>query len=178
MPKVFLVLLCTLITVSRVSQAQTHDIMAGIRAQKSINLYLECGASVYYRSDNILNQRVSFGLHYVSSRLGSAINSNAIKQDRVFISSHYVFRSQKKLSLLTGTNLGYFHAYYPGEEFKNLQNKSLLLSIEFGPRYTITKKISMETTLGYNLITGNGIDGPGTLYPLYFQISILWDFIN
>jgi hypothetical protein len=156
--------------------AQTQTVSVGIRLQKSINFYLENGFSVYYDSDKILSDKVLFGFHYVSSRLGSAINSNAIKQDRLFLSTHYIIRPKKKLNILTGIDLGYFHADYEEPIFDDLQNQSFLFALEAGIRYNIIKRISINSTLGYNLITGDGTDGAGTLYPLYFQISVLGNF--
>jgi len=156
--------------------AQTQTISVGIRLQKSINFYLENGFSVYYNSDKILSDKILFGFHYVSSRLGSAINSNAIKQDRLFLSTHYMIRPKKKLNILTGIDLGYFHADYEEPVFEDLQNQSLLLALEAGIRYNIIKRLSVNSTLGYNLITGDGTNGAGTLYPMYFQISLLCNF--
>ena len=156
--------------------AQTQTVSVGIRMQKSINFYLENGFSVYYDSDKILFDKVLFGFHYVSSRLGSAINSNAIKQDRLFLSIHYIIRPEKKLNILTGIDLGYFHADYEEPVFDDLQNQSFLFALEAGIRYNIIKRISINSTLGYNLITGDGKNGAGTLYPMYFQISVLCNF--
>lgn len=156
--------------------AQTQTVSVGIRLQKSINFYLENGFSVYYNSDKILSDKVLFGFHYVSSRLGSAINSNAIKQDRLFLTTHYIVRPQKKLNVLFGIAPGYFYADYEDPVFDDLQNQSFLFALETGIRYNIIKRISINSTLGYNFITGDGTNGAGTLYPMYFQISVLCNF--
>jgi len=174
--RIFVIVLVFSLSSQKNTNAQSQTISVGIRLQKSINFYLENGFSVYYNSDKILSDKILFGIHYVSSRLGSAINSNAIKQDRFFFNAFYIMRSKKKLNILTGIDLGYFHADYEEPVFDDLQNQSLLLALEAGIRYNIIKRLSVNSTLGYNFITGDGTDGAGTLYPMYFQISLLCNF--
>jgi hypothetical protein len=32
--------------------------------------------------------------------------------------------------------------------------------------------------LGYNLFTGNGQDGAGTLYPMFIQTTVSWNLLK
>ncbi|MFD2935185.1 hypothetical protein [Spirosoma flavum] len=64
-----------------------------IRLQKSINLYAENGITVQYTHPKLAsNNRLYIGTSYVSSRLGIAFHSNAIKQDNYLLSASYYFR--------------------------------------------------------------------------------------
>jgi hypothetical protein len=72
-------------------------------------------------------------------------------------------------------NTGYFIANYEDPVFDVLPNNSFLISPETGISYRFNFPLKAGVSLGYNLITGDGINGPGTLYPLYVQTSITWN---
>ena len=146
----------------------------GVRIQKTPNLYFENGLTFDYTSSNLWQNRIHFGVAYASSRLGSAIGSNALKQDNILISSALHFRQGKQVNPILGLNLGYFKVDTEYEIFSMLPNSSMLLSLELGARFHVTNLISIQTTLGYNLIAGNGIDGPGTLYPIFLNFSTFY----
>ena len=86
--------------------------------------------------------------------------------------AEYRFRSEKKLNPFIDVNLGWFHADYGSEIFDGLPNNSLLFSIEPGANYMFTDQVGGTLGFGYNLIAGDGIQGPGTLYPLFYQLSV------
>lgn len=91
-----------------VSYSQLNKVDIGIRFQKTVDLYYENGITGQYN----FSKKVVFGASYITSRLGSAINSNAIKQDNFFISGAYRFRPNKMLQPFTRLNIGYFTADY------------------------------------------------------------------
>ena len=153
-----------------------QNISAGIRFQKSIGFYWENGISVEISDSSILKDRLIFGCHYISSRLGTAINSNAIKQDQIFASFGYKWRIKRIFQPITKINIGYFIADYESEIFDVLPNSSLLISPELGIKINYPKNLSYKLSLGYNIINGNGIKNPGTLYPVFYQNTILWNF--
>jgi hypothetical protein len=151
---------------------QIHSIDAGIRLQKSVGLYYENGVTAQYNFTN----RWTGGVSYVSSRLGSALGTNALKQDNFILSGSYHFRPVKSLKPFLRFNTGYFHADYESEMFESLPNSSPLASLEAGLAYQFKSPLKINFSTGYNAIAGDGVNSPGTLYPIFFQSSITWNF--
>jgi hypothetical protein len=150
------------------------ELKGGIRIQKAQKLYWENGFSLDYASSNILDSRIHFGLSYVTTRLGSAVSSNAIKQDNYLVSAGYHFRHQKELQPFVRLNTGYFHADYEEEIFDVLPNNAFLFSADAGLSYEFGIPLTVSLSAGYNLNSGSGTSGPGTLYPFYYQMSIFY----
>jgi hypothetical protein len=122
-----------------------------------------------------LNDQLSFGATYVSTRIGSAYNSNAIIQDNIVLHSTYLF-SSSSLAPLIRLNAGYCFADYESSLFDEIDTSMPLLSIEAGASYTFDIPLTVQASLGYNLITSDGSSGIGTVYPLFVQCSFLWRF--
>lgn len=146
----------------------------GMRLQKTVNLYWENGVSVQYSNKYLKPDRLYFGLSYVTSRLGTAINSNAIKQDNFLFNTSWYFKPQRALRPIVRLNLGYFVADYEEPIFDVLENTSILLSPEIGAVFETKSPIKVMVTLGYNLITSDGTKGAGTVYPLFAQSTLSW----
>ncbi|MGZ3751329.1 MAG: hypothetical protein ACXVAU_08650, partial [Mucilaginibacter sp.] len=115
---------------------------------------------------------------YVTSRLGTALNSNAIKQDNFLLSTAYYFRKNHLIRPFTRMNAGYFAADYGDKIFNVLPRESLLLSADAGICFQTHSPLKIATSLGYNFITGNGLTGPGTLYPVFYQVTISWSIFK
>lgn len=164
-----------------VAKAQNEStLLTGIRLQKAHNFYYENGFNVEYTQQKFLNNKFIFGLSYYTSRLGSAFHSNAIKQDNYLFSFGYHFRSDKIICPILQMNVGYFYADYESPIFDVLPHTSALLSAETGLFLNFNIPVKVKATLGYNFITGNGTTGVGTIFPLYFQLGIFyqWHFKN
>ncbi len=150
----------------------------GVRAQKSIGLYTETGITAQFTHAKLVHQRLYVGLSYVTSRLGTALNSNAVKQDNYLASVTYLFRPNWLIRPLVRFNAGYFRADYGSELFRDLPQTSLLASPELGlcvcPRFPL----KLNASVGYNLLTGDGVTGPGTLYPVFVQTSLTWNLLH
>jgi hypothetical protein len=146
----------------------------GIRIQKAQKLYWENGFSFDFASPRIADSRIHFGAGYVTSRLGSAMGSNAIKQDNYIVSAGYHFRHDKHFQPFIRLNTGYFHADYEEDIFDVLPNSSILFSVDAGCSYEFKIPITLSLSAGYNLISGNGTSGPGTLYPVFYQMSVFY----
>lgn len=159
-------------------RAQESILDAGFRVQKTANLYFENGFSFQYSDKRLLPDKLYFGFTYVSSRLGSAMNSNAIKQDNFLFSGAWYFRPEHTFRPVLRLNLGYFRADYEEAIFDVLPNTSFLLSPEFGASFETKWPLKFLVTFGYNLITGDGIDGPGTLYPLFIETTVSWNILG
>mgnify|MGYP006080485861 CR=1 FL=1 len=156
------------------TNAQSDIINVGVRFQKASGLYWENGVDLEYSNKNILNDKLFFGFSYISSRLGTAFNSNAIKQDNYIFSCRYYARKDENLRPFSKFNIGYFNADYGSEIFDILDNTSLITALEFGLSYTFITKLKLFGSFGYNFISGNGMEGPGTLYPIFLQSTISW----
>jgi hypothetical protein len=150
------------------------ELKGGVRVQKAQKLYWENGFTLDYASPKLVNRKVHLGVSYVSSRLGSAMGSNAIKQDQFFISGAYHFRNQKKLQPFARLNTGVFHADYEKEIFDDLPNNAFLLSLDGGLYYNFNAPVTAGVSAGYNFSSGSGSSGPGTLYPVFYQMSIYY----
>ena len=168
--------LLILFAINSAAQNQTLDV--GLRFQKSVNLYFENGITVQYGNEDIFSKNLYVGASYVTSRLGSAWGTNAIKQDNFLISSTYYFRRERTIRPFFRANVGYFFADYEEEIFDDLPNSSALISPEAGISFWTNLPLKIGASFGYNLLTGNGIKGPGTLYPLFIQTSITWNILN
>ena len=157
------------------SNLESQELSLGIRLQQSWNMYNENGITVEYAPKNLLNDQLSFGATYVSTRIGSAYNTNAIIQDNIVLHSTYLF-SSSSLAPLIRLNAGYCFADYESSLFDEIDTSMPLLSIEAGASYTFDIPLTVQASLGYNLITSDGSSGIGTVYPLFVQCSFLWRF--
>ena len=63
---------------------------------------------------------------------------------------------------------------YESDIFDDLSNTAVLLSIDTGVSYEFNTPITINLSAGYNLNTGTGVSGPGTLYPLFYQLSVFY----
>lgn len=164
-----------LLAVTTVCQAQQRILDIGIRLQQTINLYNENGFSVAISPQKKRHDKLYFGFSYVTSRLGSAFNSNAIKQDNLLLGAAWMLRRGHIVRPFGRLNAGFFNASYGNKVFDELPNSSPLLSPELGISFETRLPLKISTSLGYNLITGDGTSGPGTLFPGYYQLTCSWN---
>jgi len=157
-------------------KAETWQCAAGPRLQKTWELYYENGLEASCTHAAILNHRLAAIFHITSSRLGSALVSRALEQENYLIGLHWIFRSPSRIRPWVGAETGYFHLDTESPLFDALPDQSPLLALTGGMLIVPQGKIQYRIGFGLNLITGNGVDGPGTLYPLYgtFAIDFRW----
>jgi len=174
--KKILVLLVAVMLLSPVAKAQTAstELGVGLRFQKTEKLYWENGVGLDYTSDFLLKKHIHLKMSYASSRFGSAMIGNAVRQDNILVGADWRFRPQKPLQIFAGLNTGFFHADMENSTFAVLPHNSLLLSGEAGLFYKFKFPLAASFSAGYNLITGNGVAGPGTLFPVFYQLSVLY----
>ena len=157
-------------------QAEIGEFKAGLKFQKTYNLYYENGLELGYTHTKLWDRRVQFQVSYVSSRLGSALSSNALKQDYYLFSTGLHFRPVKLIEPYIQLNLGYFQFDTEIDKFTFLPNTTLLYSFATGVKFNVLPKIGgFYLDLGYNFVQGNGKEGPGTLYPLFFNLGLLFN---
>jgi hypothetical protein len=169
--------LTVLISISSLLNAQdnkAYDLAIGLKLQKTEKLYWENGIGTDFCSEALLHKKLHIKLSYVSSRFGSALNSNAIQQDNYLLGVDWRFRSEKDFQIFTGVNTGFFHADMEEPMFEILPHNSLLFSVEAGAYYKFKFPVAISCSAGYNLINGNGVDTPGTLFPVFYQLSTFY----
>ena len=177
--KVYLIIVTVFSTLYYTTAYAQHSFLdVGFRVQKTVNLYWENGFSIQYSNKDIKPDKLYFGFSYVTSRLGSAFNSNAIKQDYFLFNTSWYFRIQHIFRPVVKLNVGYFIADYEEAIFDVLPNSSMVLSPEAGVIVNTKSPLKIMLTMGYNAITGNGEQGAGTLYPLFFQTTVTWALIK
>lgn len=169
-----LFLLILLVSLHCMAQEGSYEMHTGIRFQKTHKLYWENGFAFEFASNKILNRKLHFNLSFTSSRLGSAFESNALKQENYLLGIDWRFRSQKHLQFFAGIGLGYFHTDLEDEIFDMLPNNSMLFSAQAGVFYRFDFPLATSISYSYNIINGDGVNGPGTLFPVYFQWSLFY----
>ena len=154
-------------------QAQTLNV--GARIQKTQEMYWENGITAQYSFAKFKPNQFFIGFDYVTSRLGSAYNSNAIKQDNYIVSGSWQFNKDKTYHFVTRLNAGYFYSDLEEDIFDGVPNTAFLFSPEIGFTYSSKKlPISLNLGSGYYIITGKEGYSPGTLQPLYFHLDIYY----
>lgn len=171
-----MVLILILLTVgtnsvqTAIGQKSMTYVELGIRLQKSHRFYWENGFSAAYRSSKLLHQKLAIGINFLSSQLGTALISNAIRQEQYLMFGAYQLNpSTKRIHPYVQFNVGYLKAHLNPAYFQNITNTSWLSSLEIGAASTFQKKMHLKLSMGYNVITGNGSQGVGSIYPLFFQ---------
>jgi hypothetical protein len=156
------------------ASAKPSQVFVGLRFQKAVGFYYINGLSAEFSSPKLCKQKISAGFNFVSSRLGSALASNAIAYSEVNLSAIKYFRNDRPIKPLVRLNLGYARANFGSDEFGDLPAQSFLASIEGGAAYDLKFPLRITLAGGYNIITGNGMKGLGVLFPLYAQCSLFY----
>jgi hypothetical protein len=159
-------------------KAQNLDV--GIRIQKTHGMYWENGITAQYTIEKFKPDNFYIGLSYVSSRLGTAMSSNALKQDNYIFNTGWNFGKEvKPLRFHARLNFGYFHAEQVSDIFKDVPNTAFLFSPEIGLKYTFSQlPLTLNLGSGYYLFTGEGGDSPGTLQPLYYHLDVTYQIFK
>ena len=173
----FAVFVILSISLLKAQTAASDELAVGLRFQKTEQLYWENGVGADFTSDFLLHKKIHLKLSYATSRIGSAFLTNAIRQDNVVIGVDWRFRSDKDFQLFAGLNTGFFHADMENPIFNVLPHNSMLLQLETGLFYKFKFPLATSLSVGYNLINGDGVNVPGTLFPVYYQLSVFY-YIN
>ena len=155
-----------------------QNLFGALRFQKSIGLYNENGIGLHYTDSNLFSNRMVIGAEYFTTRLGSAIGSNAIKQDNYLLSVLWRFMPNRTLQPVIVANAGWFRANLENEIFNDIPNSSMLASLETGFWANFKQPFKLHFSLGYNFISGDGMNKPGTLYPYFVNARVLLDIFS
>lgn len=149
---------------------------AGVRLQKSVGFYAMNGLSAEWNSPDVLKGKLTYGLNFVSSRLGSAFLNKGIACHELQLSAIRYFRPEHAFKPVLRINGGLAWAGFGSSQFSEIPQSSALLSLEPGLAYDFKRPVRVTLSLGYNLITGTGDQGYGMLWPVYIQCSGLYRF--
>lgn len=149
-----------------------QNCVAGVRVQKTFELYWQNGLELECRHASLLSEHLSLGLSVVSSRLGSAYGSNALKQEEYLFNTAWYFRTGKYVQPYAGLSAGWFWLDVENPAFSVIPHSAPLLALQGGCRWNFGSRFSLQTGLGYHLLTGDGLSGPGSLYPLFMRLSL------
>ena len=151
----------------------------GIKLQKTHFMYWENGISVQYSFSNFKPGQFYLGVDYVTSRLGTAFNSNALKQDSYIATVAWHFRKGKPFHVTTKINAGFFNVNLGEEIFKELPHSAFLLSPEIGLSYDFKQlPIIVNLGTGYNIGFKNEAESPGTLQPFFYNFTIYYELFK
>ena len=173
-----LVILLYFFTIHIHSKASESELFLGVKLQKTHSLYYENGFNAEYSSSEFLGNQFHSGFSYISSRFGSAFNSNALKQDNFLFHTSYTFLKKAILNPFIKLNAGFIVADYQSPLFDDIDNTMPLTSMDLGLSYTPNNPLKAQFSLGCNIITSDGTSGVGTVYPLYFNIIIMWNILK
>lgn len=154
--------------------ALNAQLNVGLVSQKTQKLYWENGVGADYTSNLLLRKRIHLKASFVTSRLGSALNSNAIKQESFTVGADYRFFRRSPIQLLAGLNAGFFKAHYDDPQFDVLPSSSPLVQFETGLSYHFILPLTVSASFGYNFLNSNGESGPGTLFPVFYQMKLMY----
>jgi hypothetical protein len=150
---------------------KTYQLELGLLFQKSYHFYWENGITATYRSSFLMKNQLGLGFNFMSSRIGTAMGTNAIKQEQFLIFGQYDFRPGKSIRPFVQLNVGYIKAKYDQTYFSALPDQSMLTSVSVGVTGKVKENFVLKGSLGCNIISGNGESGLATIYPLIFQLS-------
>ena len=179
MKKTLIILTC-LLSLTTFGKAQNNtgksfELGVGLISQQTNKLYWENGIGIDFAGDFLLDRHLHTKLSYITSRVGSAMGSNAIKQDYYILGFDWRFRQDKDFQIFAGLNTGYFMADYGADIFNELPSSSVILAPEAGLVYKFKIPLTLELSAGYNIINGDGFNVPGTLFPVYYKLSVLYN---
>jgi len=138
-------------------------------------MYWENGITAQYAFTNFKPKQFLVGFDYITSRLGTAFNSNAIKQDHYLISGSWLFNKRKPYHFVIRLNMGYFYSDLEEETFNEIPNTSFLFSPEVGFTYEFRElPVKLNAGTGYYILGKKDGYSPGTLQPLYYHLDIYY----
>lgn len=154
---------------------QAQHLNVGIRLQKTQEMYWENGISAQYSFANFKPNRLFVGFDFVTSRLGTAMNSNALKQDSYIFSGSWYFFKNKPYHLIGRLNTGYLNTDLEYDIFEELPSSAFLLAPELGFTYSPEAlPIALNLGLGYYLSVQDENKTPGTFQPLYYHLTLYY----
>lgn len=96
--------------------------------QKTIALYWEGGFGVDFTHRKLADERLHFSVDYLTSRLGSAWGTNALKQDYFSVGAYWHAWHNSPVRWINGLKSSHFMVDYEDDVFNNLPSSTFLLA--------------------------------------------------
>ena len=159
--------------------ASAQELNVGLRFQKTHYMYWENGISAQYSFAKFKPSQFYLGFDFVTSALGTAMGSNAIKQSSYIASGSWYFNKEKQFRLIGRLNVGYLVANLESEIFDDLPNTAFLLAPEFGLSYQFKElPIRINAGMGLYLSMQESYNTPGTFQPLYYHLTLYYNLLK
>jgi len=141
------------------------QLQAGIRLQKTHNYHYHNGLFINLGHGKIFSGSPQLGIMYISSRLGSALNSFAFEEDYYLGNLKWVFRKSKFIQPFLQIDAGYF---WLNDEGLNLPNTSGILNFFTGLNFQYHQGMpGLGIDLGWQQIRKTDAQ-----FPLVFGINL------
>jgi len=151
----------------------TQTWMVGPAMRKYVGFYWLNGVSAEWQPKSFRKYKCFLGATLVHSNLGTNLFSKAIPTFNFEISAIRKFTLAKNLSTRIAVNGGYAHANYGNPTFDKIANQAPLVGLDVGVDNQHQQWL-MAATLGYQGISGTGVKGLATVYPVYLQIKAFY----
>ncbi|MBA3664583.1 MAG: hypothetical protein H0W61_10290 [Bacteroidetes bacterium] len=151
---------------------------AGISFKKFAGFYTMSGVCAEVSGKCLAREHLALGLNVTSSSLGSAFFNNGIPVVAAELYARWIFRKEKTIQPFALLNLGFAKAFVNSDKYSSLSTSALLVSPEAGVACRFKPRMQLQGGLGFNLNSGNGLKGPGFIYPICFQLRLLYTFKN
>jgi len=135
------------------------------------NYSTQPGAQVSYSSAAIMGGRPRFSASYSTTRLATALGSNALSEDRLQLGASWYFRPERTLSPFAGANAGYTR--FDREDphlFEDLDNASPILSFLAGTELRLHRALRATGSIGYSALQSS------TVNPLVASVGVHFPF--
>lgn len=131
------------------------------------NYSTQPGLQVSYASEAIAGGRPRFSFSYSTTRLSTALGSNALTEDRFQLGAGWYFRRARRISPYLGLNVGYTRFNREDEElFALLDNSAPILTLLAGAEVTVHPSLRANANVGYSHLQSS------TVYPLVAGLGL------
>ncbi len=141
-----------------------------LASQKTQELYYENGFLVEFTHPSLWKERIQFEAGYISTRLGSALNSEAFLIDEYLIATSLHFRPQRKFDPYLQIRSGIWH-HDPGvsaEWAQEFVETEAILALAGGFQWNIVPKWGgLDLGLGYQVLEKSDLQ-----FPLFYHIGL------
>jgi hypothetical protein len=134
------------------------------------NYSTQPGLQVSYGSPALLSGRPRFSLSYSTTRLATALGSNALVEDRLQTGAAWYFRPDRRVKPYTVMNLGFTR--FDREDdglFELLENTALIGSLSAGIEGRLHQALRASGSIGYSALHSS------TVYPFVATLGVHYD---
>jgi hypothetical protein len=142
----------------------------GLEISKSHNYHWNNGFSgeVHWNEFTYVSGRFKF----LSSQIGSALNSHALEEDYYLASFNFFSRPETWFNPYLEIETGYFTTHIPEKEFSYLETSSQIFNVQLGLRCHLQKiPLGVDLYLGYHLI-----QSANNLFPAFTGMRFWYAF--